>query len=228
MQVAKKDKERGSEARTPEVIIEVARQIAREKGFAGVSTRQVAAQLGVTPTALYHHFSNKMSILDRLAETIVQEVVPTPPQEFWQERLRSFVLQIQQKMLEYPGLNSHLVHNTACPAALQWTDSILGILSDAGFAGEPLWRAFAMLMFFVNPRTLVEGQTDSGELYRRDQLTEAISEHPDRYPVLARALQMRQGLHFDAYYEIALDGIIAGLEVELQAYNASTQQIPVE
>lgn len=202
------------ESRSPQAIVDVARSLALEKGFDGVSTRQVATQLGFTATALYYHFPNKEAILDALADELVAEVGVPDRNLPWQDRLRTFVLSMQAKLIEYRGLNSHLVRRSGCSAALRWTETILTILSDAGFAGEELWRAFALLVFFVNPRTLASTpqRSDSPgqrQLHRAQKIDEA------KYPTLTRALKAQHRSDFDSYYEWALDGIISGLEMEL-------------
>jgi AcrR family transcriptional regulator len=218
IKLAKRDAPGASDGLTPDAIVAVARQIASGEGFSAVSTRRIAQQFGVTATALYYHFANKQALLDRLAETLMNEVDPPTHDLPWQQQLRGFVLAVQTKMFAFPGLNSHLVRYTASPGALRWTDTIMTILMKAGFDGEPLWRAFAMLIFFVNPRTLMEKLPNETELHSQTLLRQSLLDGPERYPALAHAVAIEHRIRFDSYYEIALDGIIAGLESELQMF----------
>ena len=47
---------------TSNFIIQTAHRLFMENGFAGISTRMIAKECGITQPALYHHFPNKVSI----------------------------------------------------------------------------------------------------------------------------------------------------------------------
>ena len=44
------------------LILERAISLFASAGFAGVSMREIAAAVGITPAALYHHFPNKQAL----------------------------------------------------------------------------------------------------------------------------------------------------------------------
>jgi len=54
-------------------ILEAARAAFREGGEAGLSVRDVAARVGVTPMAIYRHFENKQALLDALVVEAISE-----------------------------------------------------------------------------------------------------------------------------------------------------------
>ncbi len=43
-------------------LLDSGRRIFAEKGFAGAGTQEIVAAAGVAPTALYHHFGNKLGL----------------------------------------------------------------------------------------------------------------------------------------------------------------------
>jgi AcrR family transcriptional regulator len=60
-------KARGSGHERPEEILSAARQLFLEHGVENVSTRQIAARVGISQTALYVYFKNKEEMLDQLS-----------------------------------------------------------------------------------------------------------------------------------------------------------------
>ena len=69
---------------TKERIIEVSLELFAQRGFSGVSVRDIAKAVGVRESALYKHFKNKQDILDkimvqmqdRIHEAYVRQQVP--------------------------------------------------------------------------------------------------------------------------------------------------------
>jgi AcrR family transcriptional regulator len=77
-------------ALTKERIVQVAIQRADAGGLDHLSMRKLAAELSVTPMALYWHFPNREALLDAMAEQVASEVVyDDEPGAPWQERLRA-------------------------------------------------------------------------------------------------------------------------------------------
>lgn len=60
--------------KTKDKIMEVALQLFSEKGFAGVSVRDIAKEVGVRESALYKHYKNKQDILDSIIEKMRNEI----------------------------------------------------------------------------------------------------------------------------------------------------------
>lgn len=197
-------------------IVEVTREIVFDAGFSGVSMRRIAAKLNVTSTAIYYHFRNKTALLDQVAEDIMRSIATPGPEKPWQERLRNFVLAMDQAMTDYPGLNRHMVNNRTSRAALRWTESILGILSDAGFTAETIRPAFAMLVFFIDPMTLVDDKRHFDEIIHDpgDLLTQMRSD-AGYFPNIARYISAGDARTYKADYALALDRIIAAIAREI-------------
>jgi len=60
-------KARGAGCERPAEILKAARQLFLEQGAENVTTRQIAARVGISQTALYVYFSSKEEMLDALA-----------------------------------------------------------------------------------------------------------------------------------------------------------------
>lgn len=59
---------------TKKKIIEVSLALFAQKGFDGVSVREIAKEVGVRESALYKHYKNKEDILDKIIEEMISNI----------------------------------------------------------------------------------------------------------------------------------------------------------
>ena len=64
------------EPTTRERIRQEAAALFREKGFNGASMADLAAEVGMTKSSLYHHFPSKQALLSEIVERTVSRVTP--------------------------------------------------------------------------------------------------------------------------------------------------------
>lgn len=64
-------------AATTAALMETARRLFGERGYADVSIEEIASEAGVTRGALYHHFKSKEDLFAALFEKMEQELVMT-------------------------------------------------------------------------------------------------------------------------------------------------------
>jgi len=65
--LARRERER---AETRGKILDAARRMFVLKGYEGTTMRAIAAKIGYTPTAIYHHFKDKDALVAELAGSI--------------------------------------------------------------------------------------------------------------------------------------------------------------
>lgn len=58
---------------TQEQILEAARQLIYQHGFAAMSMRTLANKVGLLPGSLYHYFSGKQDLLEEVLESVVEQ-----------------------------------------------------------------------------------------------------------------------------------------------------------
>ena len=68
-------KPRGQGASRRGEILDAAKRLFIEEGFAHATMRRIAAEVGVSPTALYLHFADKEAILQAIAEDFFAELL---------------------------------------------------------------------------------------------------------------------------------------------------------
>lgn len=66
---------------TKNKILEVSLALFAQKGFDGVSVREIAKEVGVRESALYKHYKNKEDILDKIAEEMILVIRKTYEQQ---------------------------------------------------------------------------------------------------------------------------------------------------
>jgi len=75
-------------------------------GLDGVTTRKLAARLGVQSPTLYWHFPNKAALVTAIAEAILQqefpELAPPGPAERWQDWLTELAGRLRRALLAHP------------------------------------------------------------------------------------------------------------------------------
>jgi AcrR family transcriptional regulator len=86
--------------RTRAALLDAARELFAEKGFAATGREDIAARAGVTSGALYHHFESKAAVgiavieavSDELARTVVKAALTTKePREQVRRSARAYV-----------------------------------------------------------------------------------------------------------------------------------------
>src|SRR5215469_10878771 len=85
-------------------VVQATLELLKRVGLDGVTTRRLAAELGVKSPALYWHFQNKQDLLDAMADVFVREAGMGPPSsgETWQEWLARRVCAYRATLLAYP------------------------------------------------------------------------------------------------------------------------------
>jgi AcrR family transcriptional regulator len=201
---------------TLELIVQTAVQTIEKGGLGGLSMRQLASLLDVTPTAIYYHLRDKDALLDLCAQEILGRIPPTDPALAWPEQLRTLILQQQRLFVRYPGLARFLlVHRESSIAALHWGEAILAVLHGAGFGAADSLRVLMTLSFLINPITLIDEPAPRGKAHpvlRRNRVAALMKKHKATLPMMTTMLPHLEGISYETQFEAALDQVIAGIK----------------
>lgn len=85
-------------------IAEVAIGIADREGFAAVTMRKVATELGVAPMAAYRHVNGKDELWALMIDRVSGELEPVAEVSGWRETLSAYALRTREMMLRHPWL----------------------------------------------------------------------------------------------------------------------------
>jgi AcrR family transcriptional regulator len=187
-------------------IVAAATRIIDTEGMAALSTRTLAARLGVSGPSLYHHFATKDEIVDAVADGIVAAVdtsmFATRP---WPDALRAWARSYRAALAAHPNIVSRLAQGPGRrPAALAMADAVYGALVEAGWAPARATEIGALMRYLVAGSAL---GSFAGGFVEDPQLYAA------RYPHLGQAHRLaahRQRVDEGAF-ELGLETIIDGL-----------------
>ena len=119
-------------------IVALALGIIDEDGLEALNMRRLAAEAGVKPMSLYHHFPNKQAILDAVGETIAAAALgASPPDPRWRSRVRQLFMGLHALTEAHPRalpLISAAVVRT--PSGRSWMEELMGTLLGAGFTED--------------------------------------------------------------------------------------------
>lgn len=121
--------------------------IAAGHGFAAVSAREITTRLGVSPMAIYRHFSTMEQLRAEVADAALAEVADPDPAEEWGDQLRAVVGDLVEVCRRYKGLESEPVTGEQ-PRRI--ADLLVSIVRRAG--GDPddaPWTAQMILTLVV-------------------------------------------------------------------------------
>ncbi len=194
--------------------------IADAEGLAAVTIRRLAQDLGVTPMALYWHFSNKEALLDAMGDELFDGLPPDPhPWLPWQEQLRELVGALTVALRAHPN-----VAVLAAPRVLlneegrQLTEAALELLRLAGFAVEQAAEVARHLLrtaiSLVIEQAVTWGNSDPDQ-FAKDIGLKRLALYglpPDRFPRLIEAADaLTDCSDEEAFYGFGIDLLIAGI-----------------
>jgi TetR/AcrR family transcriptional regulator, tetracycline repressor protein len=82
-------------------VVQRAIEVLDEYGLGDLTMRRLGSELGVQPSALYHHFANKQTLLAAVAdEMLARGLSPVPPGP-WDRRVNAVCLQLRDAMLAW-------------------------------------------------------------------------------------------------------------------------------
>jgi AcrR family transcriptional regulator len=180
-------------------------------GLEALSMRTAAAELGMGTMSLYRYVAGRQDI-ERLAVDLIfsaldPEVTPGAP---WQERLSESAWSFRAAVAAHPAAIPLLpIHYRHSPAALRWSEALLGILADAGFSSQQSVVALRSLTAYVIGALLNAFSTSVAETAR----TVLAEFSPDQYPNVMRVSQHVGTLTPEFEFGAGLAMLVAGLTV---------------
>ncbi|MDQ6729322.1 MAG: TetR/AcrR family transcriptional regulator C-terminal domain-containing protein [Actinomycetota bacterium] len=186
------------------------------EGVGAVTFRTLAADLGVSPMALYGHVADKddvlLALVDRLADRLVHPAPPADPSAAIRLRWQT----LYEGLAEHPWLPEVLARRRLMArSVLGAVEDIHASLVRAGLTLEQAIRAYRIMWEFTLGALLVRaGTAVPDRLAPSVQAQLRGAPDPERYPTLAasaptwRAIEGRDTYARDL--AALLDGLLAG------------------
>ncbi|GAB6983829.1 TetR/AcrR family transcriptional regulator C-terminal domain-containing protein [Nocardioides pyridinolyticus] len=131
-------------------VVEQALGVLDTWGLADLTMRRLGTELGVQPSALYHHFANKQTLLAAVADEILARGPHHDAAGPWDERVAAICTDLRDALLAYRD-GAELVataYSFGLGAAAPY-DALVGALGDAGLDAELVPTSARTLLHFV-------------------------------------------------------------------------------
>ena len=208
-------------------IIEAAAGVADRGGIAGVSMRNVGAELGVEAMSLYHHLSGKDDLVDGLADWVIALIQVPRPGLPWRSEMVLRAESARVALSAHPwGLGLIESRRAAGEALLRHHDAVLGCLREGGFSVALAAHAFSALDSYIYGFVLTEVNLpfESGE--SAEDFVAGLSMPVQHYPYLAEMLTEQVVAKEYAYadeFTYGLNLILDALAVQLTVSGAGEE-----
>jgi AcrR family transcriptional regulator len=136
---------------SPDRVVALALAIIDKDGLDGLNMRRLAADAGVKPMSLYHHFPSKRLMLDAVADAIAGEALALPPEKGdWRDRTRFLFAGLHTSTLRHPrALPLIATAAIRTPNGRRWMDALMRALLDGGFTADEAAGVYHMLGAFT-------------------------------------------------------------------------------
>jgi AcrR family transcriptional regulator len=199
-----------------EEVIGAARRIVDEEGVDRLTMRRLAAEVGSTPMALYHHVRNKEELLvllldDYATRTMRRPVLPARPRE----RVLVAATAIHEALAACPWIVEVLTADDLMSASALWfVEQIVGGLVECGLSPERAVHGYRAIWYYTAGEIVVRAtaarrRADQDRPTHREQVFAELD--PDELPSLARVADRWAPLTAEDTYRDGLRALVDGL-----------------
>ncbi|MCY0925223.1 TetR/AcrR family transcriptional regulator C-terminal domain-containing protein [Streptomyces sp. H27-H1] len=197
-------------------IVEAAGALVDDEGLEAVSTRRLAAALGVSGPSLYNHFRTKDEILDAVADAVSARVdlsmFEAGDGREWQVALRDWAHSYRAALSDHPNIVPVLARGPGRrPAGLRVADAVYGAMTAAGWPPAQATRIGALMRYFILGSAVGS--------FARGFVDDETAYDPSHYPHLGQAhlLAERQHEVDEGAFETGLAALLDGLALQYEA-----------
>ncbi|MCH0539504.1 TetR/AcrR family transcriptional regulator [Streptomyces sp. MUM 203J] len=199
-----------------ERIVAAAAALVDAEGLDAVSTRRLAAELGVSGPSLYNHFRTKDEILEAVADAVSARVDlsmfdEADPRD-WRTALHDWAVSYRAALSAHPNIVPVLARGPGRrPAGLRVADAVFGAMVRAGWPPAQATHIGALMRYFITGSALGS--------FARGFVDDAGAYDPADYPHLGQAhlLAEHQRQVDEGAFETGLQALLEGLAVRFGA-----------
>jgi AcrR family transcriptional regulator len=214
--MAQRTTKKARSALTRDRVVKTAVSLAEAGGLDSLSMRNLAAELGAAPMALYRHVTNKEDLLTGMVDLVFAEMYAPAIGEDWKAELRQRGTSARAALQRHRwavGLMEARLHPG--PASAAHHNATMGCLREAGFPFREAVHAYNLLDCFTYGFALQE-QTIPFETAEEsaEVAKTTVGERGDEFPYLAEVVKElgKRGYDYTEEFEFGLGFILDGLE----------------
>lgn len=200
-------------------ILDAALRIAERPGAGEIRFRELGAELGADPTAVYRHFRSKQHLLAAVIDRLMQQVADALPTDApWRMVLRTMAAELLETFSRYPAIGRHLADvRPVGSAEVLLVERGLGALEAAGLRDALLVQHYTALSGFSMAylagacrELIAAGSSTTAGVDAIAWLPEAATDGR-RHPVFARYAEQIGALDFRSTYESTIALLVEGI-----------------
>jgi AcrR family transcriptional regulator len=204
-----------------DTLIDAAVALADREGLEALTIRRLAAELGVTPMALYWHVHDKDELLAALRERMIAEIELPPPREpeAWAEELRQVLEATLRSLVRHLALAPLALPGVVdSEPGLVLAERVLGLLERAGFSQQQTAQLGAYLLSSIvtivtaQPGAHIPSDPAEQEQHLARMHAELAALPAERFPTVTRLAEAMVSKDPDRYFELGLDVLVLGLK----------------
>jgi AcrR family transcriptional regulator len=137
---------------TQDQLASAALAVLDREGLAGLSMRAVAQELGMSAMGLYRYVDDREELERIVVELVLGSVDAEPPEPGapWRERIEVMARRLRDAVGAHPAVVPlTITHRHRSLGVLRWSETVLGVLADAGVEGEQRVVALRGLLSYV-------------------------------------------------------------------------------
>jgi len=182
-----------------EDVVARALRVLDDHGLADLTMRRLGSELGVQPSAVYHHFPSKQVLLAAVADEILSRGARPLPDTGWEDRARAVCHTLRDACLAWTdGAEVVATARAFGLGARTPYDELVGVLVAGGLDDELAGTAARTLLHFVLGHALDE------QTHRQAGSAGVIDSDPT-------------SLDHSADFERGVDLVLAGLRARISA-----------
>lgn len=196
---------------TRDLVVEAASRVVDERGFDGLSIRSVAAELGVSPTAIYHHVTDMSDLIDGVADDFVaSEMLAGLPGDLPPlDTVRELARRVHRAGCRHPGLLLAIVGHRPERTTSQheFGEVLLENVLAAGGTPEEAQRVYRMIVSLAAGAAIGVvnlARASASTLAERARRQEEGSARPGVARILQTMPELGDEASFEAQVEVVL------------------------
>ncbi len=131
-------------------VVEAGLRMTRNGGFANLSMRKLAAELGSPSMNIYYYVRDKRHLLNLVGDAVLGQVALPPADLPWDAQITLLFERGREVLLSYPGVAQHLLRRTeGLPNETRLYRAVSDILEAAGFERTISDRAQRLLAYLL-------------------------------------------------------------------------------
>ncbi len=197
-------------------VVGAALGLVDREGVAALSLRRLAAELGVTPMAVYWHVRDKAELLDLIGERLFEMVEVPPAAGGWRAQLRAIHRAMLVPLLEHPDAVGLMVGRARFgPAGIALFERILSVLLGAGLAPGAALAAYQSLYLFQLGFAATAHRSPAFRAVQVEGAAYLRSLDPAQFPAIATVSPSIGPGSLEEQYAAGLEVVLAGIAATL-------------